>query len=65
MDAVLVGQGQLHRLLTACFLHNSVFHILFNLGYLHLTCSWPSYFGEGSADNLGVLQHYLDMFHQK
>lgn len=48
MDAVLVGQGQLHRLLTACFLHNSVFHILFNLGYLHLTCSWPSYFGEGS-----------------
>eukprot|EP00434_Breviolum_minutum_P024097 symbB.v1.2.021270.t1/scaffold1829.1/size99555/2 len=35
MDAVLVGQGQLHRLLTACFLHNSVFHILFNLGYLY------------------------------
>lgn len=35
MDTRLVDEGQLHRLLTACFLHNSVFHILFNLGYLY------------------------------
>lgn len=27
--------GQVHRLLTACFLHNGVFHILFNLGYMY------------------------------
>eukprot|EP00435_Cladocopium_sp_Y103_P057327 s427_g19.t1 len=35
MDTLLVDEGQLHRLLTACFLHNSIFHILFNLGYLY------------------------------
>ncbi|CAE8688977.1 unnamed protein product, partial [Polarella glacialis] len=36
MDCAAVAQhGQLYRLLTACFLHNGVFHILFNLGYLY------------------------------
>jgi len=36
MDKHLVTNcGQVHRLLTACFLHNGVFHLLFNLGYLH------------------------------
>ena len=39
MDTRLVDEGQLHRLLTACFLHNSVFHILFNLGYLQPSCN--------------------------
>ncbi|CAE7222354.1 RBL1 [Symbiodinium necroappetens] len=35
MDATFVSRGQLHRLLTACFLHHNVFHILFNLGFLY------------------------------
>ncbi|CAJ1349617.1 unnamed protein product [Effrenium voratum] len=35
MDALMVDNGQFHRLLTSCFLHNSVFHILFNLGFLY------------------------------
>mmetsp|Transcript_124660 Transcript_124660/g.248829 ORF Transcript_124660/g.248829 Transcript_124660/m.248829 type:complete len:360 (+) Transcript_124660:95-1174(+) len=36
MDKRLVTNcGQVHRLLTACFLHNGIFHLLFNLGYLH------------------------------
>ena len=39
MDATFVSRGQLHRLLTACFLHHNVFHILFNLGFLRpVTC---------------------------
>ena len=62
MDAMLVGQGQLHRLLTACFLHNSVFHILFNLGYLHLTCSWCHGLVRVERWKIGVLQYHLDMF---
>ncbi|CAK8995579.1 unnamed protein product [Durusdinium trenchii] len=35
MDVLLVNRGQTYRLLTACFLHNSIFHIMFNLGYLY------------------------------
>lgn len=36
MDTALVETcGQVHRLLTSVFLHNGVFHILFNLGYLY------------------------------
>lgn len=36
MDRLLVNEcGQLHRLLTGCFLHGSVLHAVFNLGYLY------------------------------
>lgn len=36
MDSVLVSmRGQWHRLLTGCFLHAGVFHILCNVGYLY------------------------------
>lgn len=36
MDTWLVGTcGQAYRLLTSIFLHNGVFHILFNLGYIY------------------------------
>mmetsp|Transcript_148459 Transcript_148459/g.476818 ORF Transcript_148459/g.476818 Transcript_148459/m.476818 type:complete len:382 (-) Transcript_148459:101-1246(-) len=36
MDIPLVAEcGQIHRLLTACFLHNGFFHIVFNIGYLY------------------------------
>jgi len=36
MDRVLADRcGHTYRLLTGCFLHGSVFHILFNLGYLY------------------------------
>ena len=63
MDTRLVDEGQLHRLLTACFLHNSVFHILFNLGYLQPSCNtW----GRRSAQcrlNISALALMVGLYH--